>query len=161
MNVPQHVGGEPHCARLLCDRLLHRLAEPPGRVRRERNSSIGLEPTSRTKNAEHPFLYEVCQLDIPPCVPASSTNDERKTVLDQRLTRRVVTAGRPRGQSGELIASDLGIRETAELLVQISSRRRTGGARRDLPTELAVELERSVHRPPKLPIVRRLQRCAP
>jgi hypothetical protein len=99
-------------------------------------------------------LHEVGRLDVPPCVPASRTNDQRETPFNQRRTCRIVATGSTHGQPREFIKDELKASKQTKLLTDLSRRRPEARPHPDTSTKLTVEPDNSVKRPLELLIAR-------
>ena len=84
--------------RLIHDRALDRLADPPRRVGREAEAALGVELVERVDEAEVAFLDQVGQREPAVGVVLRDADDEPQVVLDQPLPRREVAAGHRPGE---------------------------------------------------------------
>ena len=88
---------QPDGARLIHDRALDRLADPPRRVRREAEAALGIEFVERVDEAQVAFLDQVGKREPAVGVMLRDADDEPQVVLDQPLPRGEIAAGhRPR-----------------------------------------------------------------
>jgi len=82
VNVPEDVRGQPHRPRLFCDRLLHRLAQPPRRVCWKRHPASRIKPSRRAQHPEHALLHQIGHLHVFAGIPARDPQHKRQTPLN-------------------------------------------------------------------------------
>jgi hypothetical protein len=81
------VRGQADRARLVHDRALDRLPDPPRRVRREAEAALRIELLERVDEARVAFLDQVGKRDAAMRVVARDAHDEAQVALDHRLPR--------------------------------------------------------------------------
>src|SRR5213079_1731896 len=86
------VDGHADRARVVRDRALHGLADPPGRVRGELVAAAPVELLDGTVEAERAFLDQVQERDAEPAVALRDRYDEAQVRLDHAALRAQVTA---------------------------------------------------------------------
>ena len=96
------VRGQPDRARLVHDRALDRLPDPPRRVGREAEAALGIELLERVDQAEVAFLDQVRQRDAAVRVVPRDADDQPQVALDHRLPRGEV-AGAHRARERQLL----------------------------------------------------------
>ena len=74
-------------ARVIRDRALHRLADPPGRVGRELEAAPPVELLDRAIQAERPLLDQVEERDAEPSIALRDRDDEPQVRLDHPALR--------------------------------------------------------------------------
>ena len=125
------VDGETDRAALVGDRACHRLADPPGRVRRELVAHLVVELLDRADEAEVALLDQVEERDARVHVVARDRHDEAEVALDQAPLRGLVALVlAPRelallGRRQERAVADLADVEL-ERILRRSRRRRDG-----------------------------------
>src|SRR5207245_2667657 len=87
-----YVDGHPDRARVVRDRALHRLADPPGRVRRELVAAAPVELLDRTVQPERPLLDQVEERHAEAAVALGDGDDEAEVRLDHLALRDQVAA---------------------------------------------------------------------
>ena len=93
------VRGQADRARLVHDRALDRLPDPPRRVGGEAEAALGIELLERMDEAQVAFLDQVGQRDAAMRVMAGDADDEAQVALDHRLPRREVARRASRARS--------------------------------------------------------------
>src|SRR6266516_1567185 len=112
-----HVHGHADRARVVRDRALHRLADPPRRVRRELVAAAPVELLDRAVEAERSLLDQVQERDAEPAVTLRDRDDQAQVRLDHpALGGQVAALDRLRehdllGRSQQLVAADIGQEE--------------------------------------------------
>src|SRR5262249_39822429 len=74
------------------DAALHRLADPPRRVRRELVAAPPVELLYRTDETDDPLLDEIEQRQPVPLVALRDRDDEAEVRIDHPVLRRLVAA---------------------------------------------------------------------
>src|SRR4051794_37852625 len=82
----------PDRARLVGERPPHRLADPPGRVRRELEALAPVELLRRAHEPDRPLLDQIEERQTLVAIALCDRHDEAKVGLDHRLLRAVVAA---------------------------------------------------------------------
>src|SRR5207244_5522779 len=77
-----YVDGHPDRARVVRDRALHRLADPPGRVRRELVAAPPVELLDRAVEAERALLDQVQEGDAESAVALRDRDHQAQVRLD-------------------------------------------------------------------------------
>jgi MFS family permease len=86
------VDGDADRLRLVCDRALAGLADPPGGVRRELESLAPVELLDGAVQPDDALLDQVAERDALAHVPAGDMDDEAQVRVDHALLRRVLAA---------------------------------------------------------------------
>src|SRR5204862_7797764 len=86
------VDGDADRLRLVGDRSLTGLADPPRRVRGELEALAPVELLRGTVEADHAFLAQVAERHVVPDVPARHVDDEPQVRVDHALLRPEVAA---------------------------------------------------------------------
>ena len=94
IELAHDVHRQPHQPRLMHQRALHRLADPPAGVGRETETALGLELADRVHQAEVAFLDEVAHRQAAAQVVLGDADDQPQVVLDHRLARLEVAGAR-------------------------------------------------------------------
>src|SRR5215467_6521041 len=84
------VDGDADRARVIRDRALHRLPDPPGRVRRELEPAAPVELLDRAVQPERPLLDQVEERNAESAVPLRDRDDEAQVRLDHVALGRYV-----------------------------------------------------------------------
>src|SRR5205085_8809418 len=111
------MNGHANRARVVCDRALHRLADPPGRVRRELVAATPVELLDGAVEAERPLLDQVEEGHAEAAVPLGDRDDEAQVRLDHATFRRrlapldLLREHDLFGRSEQLVAADVGEEE--------------------------------------------------
>ena len=84
------VHGDADRARLVRDAALHRLADPPRRVRRELESLPPVELLGGADQPDDPLLDQVEQRQAVPLVALRDRDDEPQVRVDEQILRRLV-----------------------------------------------------------------------
>ena len=128
------VHGDADRARVVGDRALHRLADPPGRVGRELVAPAPVELLDRAVEAERALLDQVEERDAETAVALRDRDDEPQVRLDHLALRDQVAALDPLREDDllrggeQLVASDVG----EEQLEAVAGARRLVGLVDDL-----------------------------
>ncbi len=85
-----HMHRQPDGARLVHDRALDGLADPPGRIGREAEAALGIEFFQRVDQAEIALLDQVEERDAAVEVMLGDIHDQAQVVLDHFLARREI-----------------------------------------------------------------------
>ena len=85
---------QPHQTRLMHDRALDVLADPPRRIGREAEPALGLELADRMHQAEVAFLDQVGHRQAAAEIVLCDADNEPQVVLDHRLARCEVAESR-------------------------------------------------------------------
>ena len=94
VDVLDDVDRHPHRGRLVHDRALDRLPDPPGRVGRKAEAAFGIEFLDGVNQAEVAFLDQIQKGQAAIQVAARDLDDEPQVGLDHALARSEVTAAR-------------------------------------------------------------------
>lgn len=98
--------GETDRARMIHDRALYRLANPPGGIGRETEAALRIELSDRMNEAEIAFLDEVQQRQAAFEVLAGNPDDEAQVALDHALPRTAVAVAGPPAEHALLLGRE-------------------------------------------------------